>query len=124
MDHRGSHRARVALALIAGLAMACGVRPSPVPGGDPAHGADLLSAFGCVACHEIPGVTGNEVALGPPLTRWAQRRTITGRIPNHPDALIRWIRDPQGVEPGTAMPTLGVTEAEARHMAAYLFTLD
>jgi hypothetical protein len=28
--------------------------------------------------------------------------------------LVRSVRDPQAVEPGTVMPRLGVTEAEAR----------
>ncbi len=32
--------------------------------------------------------------------------------------------DPQGVEPGTAMPNLGVTATDAQDIAAYLFTLD
>ncbi|PRY20191.1 hypothetical protein CLV70_12572 [Pseudosporangium ferrugineum] len=32
--------------------------------------------------------------------------------------------DPQAVEPGTAMPDLGVTSTDARDIAAYLFTLD
>jgi hypothetical protein len=37
--------------------------------------------------------------------------------------LIQWIQDPQAVEPGTAMPNLGVDEAIARDTAAYLYTL-
>jgi cytochrome c1 len=37
--------------------------------------------------------------------------------------LIRWIETPQAIEPGTAMPNLGVTEQRARDMAAYLYTL-
>ena len=44
-------------------------------------------------------------------------------IPTTPDNLIRWIRDPQGVEPGTVMPNMGVAEADARDIAAYLYTL-
>jgi cytochrome c2 len=31
---------------------------------------------------------------------------------------------PQEMEPGTAMPDVGVTEADARDMAAYLYTLQ
>ena len=33
-------------------------------------------------------------------------------------------RNPQAIEPGTAMPTQGVTADEAAHMAAYLYTLN
>jgi cytochrome c len=61
--------------------------------------------------------------VGPPLTMFARRAYIAGQLPNEPDNLIRWIRDPQAVEPGTAMPSLGVEPAVARDMAAYLYTL-
>jgi cytochrome c1 len=35
--------------------------------------------------------------------------------------LIKWIRNPQQIEPGTAMPDLGVSEDEAGDIAAYLY---
>jgi cytochrome c1 len=38
--------------------------------------------------------------------------------------MMRWLRDPPGVDPMTAMPNLGLTEPEARDIAAYLYTLD
>jgi cytochrome c1 len=34
----------------------------------------------------------------------------------------RWIRDPQHVSPGTAMPDLGVGEGDARDITAFLYT--
>jgi cytochrome c1 len=37
--------------------------------------------------------------------------------------MIRWIQNPQAVDQKTAMPNLGVTDAEARDVAAYLYTL-
>jgi cytochrome c2 len=42
---------------------------------------------------------------------------------NTPSNLTRWLRDPQGVVPGNAMPDMGITEDQARDMAAYLYTL-
>jgi cytochrome c2 len=45
-------------------------------------------------------------------------------LPNEPDNLIAWIVNPQRFEPGTAMPTLGITEEDATHIAAYLYTLE
>ena len=48
-------------------------------------------------------------------------RYIAGELPNSPENAIRWIRDPKRVEPGTVMPDLGVTTAEARDIAAYLY---
>jgi cytochrome c1 len=48
---------------------------------------------------------------------------VAGRLPNVPEPLVRWIVDPPAVKPGTPMPNLGVTPEDARHMAAYLYTL-
>jgi cytochrome c2 len=95
-----------------------------VPGGDPQQGAAVLRAYGCGSCHNIPGVVGAHSAVGPPLDRWAERHYIAGSLLNTPDNLIRWIRSPQAIEPGTAMPDLGVTAEDARHMSAYLYTLQ
>ena len=35
-----------------------------------------------------------------------------------------WILDPDAIEPGTAMPDLGLTVQQAQNIVAYLFTLD
>lgn len=90
---------------------------------DPKEGAMLLSAHGCGGCHNIPGVTGAGGTIGPPLDGFASRTFIAGKLPNQFDNLTRWIRTPQAIEPGTAMPNLPINEAEARAMAAYLSTL-
>ena len=112
-----------------GLALsACGSKwdtPSyPDFGGDPRHGWQLMQTYGCGTCHVIPGVVGAQGTVGPPLTDFGRRQYIAGTLPNTPDNLIHWLQDPQAIEPGTAMPGLGVTPAEARDMAAYLYTLD
>ena len=54
---------------------------------------------------------------------WSKRTFIAGEVPNTPDFLVRWIEVPQAIEPGTAMPNLGVPEGDARDIAAYLYTL-
>jgi cytochrome c1 len=36
---------------------------------------------------------------------------------------MRWIREPRSVDPKTAMPDLGVTQADTKDIAAYLLTL-
>lgn len=86
-----------------------------------AQGRDLIASFGCGACHTVPGVPGADSMAAPPLERFWERSTIAGRLGNTEDNLVRWIRDPQGIDPGNAMPNLGVGEAEARAMAAYLY---
>lgn len=94
-----------------------------VAGGDPQRGPKLITAFGCGGCHTVPGVRGANGNVGPPLTRFGDRTYIAGMLRNTPANLVRWIRDPQAVVPGNAMPNMGVTEAEARDIAAYLYTL-
>ena len=45
-------------------------------------------------------------------------------LPNNPDNMMRWIIDPPGIDDKTAMPNLHVGAAEARDIAAYLYTLQ
>lgn len=85
------------------------------------RGAIVLRQYACQACHRIEGVIGPDAVVGPPLVDWPQRRYIAGTLPNTQENLARWIVDPDGVSPGTLMPDLGVTEAHAREMAAFLF---
>jgi cytochrome c len=95
-----------------------------VPGGDADRGREALSEYGCHSCHRIPGVRRADAMVAPPLDVWAERRYIAGRFPNTPDNLINWIMDPQSMNPGTAMPTMDVSEQDARDMSAYLYSLQ
>lgn len=92
-------------------------------GGDPARGPDLMRKYGCQSCHTVPGVVGANGLVGPPLAGIASRSYIAGVLPNAPDNMLAWIRDPKSVDPKTAMPNVGVTPSDARHIAAYLYTL-
>jgi len=92
-------------------------------GGDPARGPDLMRKYGCQSCHTIPGVVGADGLVGPPLAGIASRSYIGGVLPNAPANMLRWIQDPKKVDSLTAMPNTGVTPSDARHIAAYLYTL-
>lgn len=92
-------------------------------GGEPARGRELARTFGCAGCHTIPGVTGADGQVGPPLTGIANRMYIGGVVTNTPDDLIRWIKNPKAIDPKTAMPAVGVNDLQARDIAAYLYTL-
>jgi cytochrome c1 len=94
-----------------------------VEGGDAARGREAIRAYGCGSCHVIPGVRGARGLVGPPLDHWADRSIIAGQVPNDPARLVRWITVPQAIEPGTAMPNMGVSDGAARDIAAYLYTL-
>ena len=93
-------------------------------GGDPARGRSLIASYGCGSCHVVPGVPAADSLVGPPLTAYAERAYIAGNLPNTSENLERWLRYPQQVEPGTAMPNLNVTGADARDITSYLYTLD
>lgn len=90
---------------------------------DTARVRPVIQGYGCGACHEIPGLVGANGEVGPPLGDVGERAYIAGVLPNTPENMIRWIRNPQEVAPGSAMPDLGVTEADARVIAAYLYSL-
>ena len=91
--------------------------------GDWRLGQQDIERYGCGSCHVIPGVTGARGLVGPPLIDWSQRTVIAGELPNTEDNLVHWIRDPQSVWPGNDMPNLGVTDAQAHDIAAYLYTI-
>jgi cytochrome c oxidase assembly factor CtaG/cytochrome c2 len=92
-------------------------------GGRVARAPNLIDHYGCGSCHSIPGVPGATGTVGPPMDHMASRTYIAGRLPNEPTAMITWLRSPQHFEPATAMPQMGVSEADARDIAAYLYTL-
>jgi cytochrome c2 len=89
--------------------------------GNPEAGKAAIAKYGCGSCHVIPGVERARGLVGPPLTDFAWRAYIAGRAYNTPENLEAWIRAPDSVEPGTAMPTLGVSQEDARNIAAYLY---
>ncbi|MBB3019171.1 cytochrome c2 [Microvirga lupini] len=91
--------------------------------GDPDRGRDLTLRYGCAGCHTIPGVPGAQGNVGPTLQGIAARVYIGGVATNSPDTLIQWIENPRSIDPKTAMPMTGISRAEARDVAAYLYTL-
>jgi cytochrome c len=129
---RSAARCCIALAGAALLccAMACDpARPDYIAevkhmtGGDPHTGQLKIRNYGCQSCHTIPGITGANALVGPPLLHWSKRVYIAGELPNTPENLEHWIQHPTQVEPGTAMPDMGVTEQDSRDIAAYLYSL-
>jgi cytochrome c2 len=116
------------LAAAIAVAAGCGAGGSSeasaaFPGSSAAAGHNAIEAVGCGACHRIGGVQGANGQVGPSLIGIAQRQYIAGgRLTTTPDNLVRWIRDPQAVLPGTAMPNLGIGEGTARNIVAYLYS--
>jgi len=126
--------ALLALGIIAGAASfavmrmqasaATRVTAEQLAGGEVERGKSVIEHAGCGACHVIPGIPAARGEVGPSLQGVAVRTLIAGRFANSPDVLIRWLRTPQAMAPGSGMPNPGLTERQARDAAAYLYTLE
>lgn len=122
---------RVIAALLVALPLASACEPADgavasanqITGGDADRGRELIRSYGCGTCHSVPGVTGASGLVGPPLGGIASRSYIGGVLPNAPDNMLRWLLNPRAVDSLTAMPNVGLTVSDARHIAAYLYTL-
>ena len=123
----GAKRRMRGLLLIAILLAACNREQKQSAqlssGGNVDRGKAAIERYGCNACHIIPGISGPKGMVGPPLDHIASRSFIAGKFPNNPQTMINWLQDPPKYDPQSAMPNLGVTQADSRDMTAYLYTL-
>jgi cytochrome c2 len=97
-------------------------RAQDLTGGNIARGQQAARELGCVACHIMPGIRGPRSRVGPPLEDFALRHFVAGAADNTPQNVQQFIRDPRSIAPRSAMPKLDVSEAQARDLAAYLFS--
>jgi cytochrome c len=121
-----------AVAVLAAMAVAAGTVwqiehrdgniATALTGGDIARAPDLIRRYGCAGCHTIAGIPGGDGQVGGPLKDVRQRVYVGGVVINSPDNMIKWIVSPQTFSPRSAMPATGISEAEARDVAAYLYS--
>jgi cytochrome c1 len=90
-------------------------------GGDPSRAPSLMTRYGCAGCHMIKGIPGADGRVGPPLKELIERVYIGGATPNNARNLVSWLLDPPRFAPHVAMPPPGLSESEARDIAAYLY---
>jgi cytochrome c1 len=99
------------------------------------QGVQVILQRGCGGCHTIPLIPGAAGTIGPnlgphdtvpPLSQRPMIATFpNGTVPNASiDDLAKWIQNPQALKPGTAMPTLGLSQDEATAAAAFLYTIQ
>lgn len=91
--------------------------------GNPEAGSALIGRIGCGSCHIIPGVLDADGMVGPSLEHIGSRQFLAGMLHNTPDDMVTWLRFPQRIVPGNAMPDMGLSQADARNITAYLETL-
>jgi mono/diheme cytochrome c family protein len=84
------------------------------------RGKELVDGVGCRACHalapdEVAGQLGANKDIAPNLSRIAEK--------TDPRWIYHWIKDPRGYSAVARMPSLRLTDDEAREITAYLATL-
>ena len=88
-----------------------------------AAGSALFVAKTCFVCHTVRGTIATGTA-GPDLTHLMSRDTIAaGVLPNNPEKLRAWIRNPEAIKSGSKMPVIPMTDDESNQIVAYLQTL-
>jgi mono/diheme cytochrome c family protein len=98
----------------------------PPPGVDPsdaalvARGRELVDSIGCRGCHgigadESPALLGENKDVAPNLAAIAEK--------TNPRWLYHWIKNPSGYSHMARMPSLRLTDDEARAIASFLATL-
>ncbi len=94
--------------------------PAPAPA-TPAqsHGLALVE-YRCGLCHRVRGTTAGALTA-PDLTHLMTREQIaSGTLANDVGSLATWIRNPQGLKPGSLMPNQNLTGPELADTLAYL----
>jgi cytochrome c len=121
---------RPLLAVVVAFAAVAGCRDTSVEknaaamtGGNVARGRAAIGKYGCAGCHTIPGVENAGATVGPTLERIASRPTLLRQVPNTPENIMKWLQHPQQIDPNSPMPDMGVTDTDARDIAAFLYTL-
>jgi cytochrome c oxidase subunit 2 len=96
--------------------------PKPPQSVDPLvqKGAQAFITSACIGCHRIGGTPAQGV-IGPDLTYFGRRHTIAaGMMPNTPQNLAKWLKNPPAVKPGSLMPNLNLNDETVQALVAYL----
>ncbi len=85
-------------------------------------GFETYMSLPCVGCHLIEG-TQSQGRVGPPLTHMASKKDVAGAVPMNEENLAKWLKNPQAVKPGTAMPNYNLSDQVVSDVVQYLLTL-
>ncbi len=121
MRARARTAAVTACLAAAGLLGGCGSQSDAQSKASAERGHDLIVRNGCGTCHRIGGVERAHGDVGPSLRKFQTDPRIAGRLPNKPDEVVRWLLNPQAIDPTTIMPNLGLRPEQARDIANYLY---
>ena len=89
-------------------------------GGDAAEGKKIFETVGCQACHvvgensKVRDARGTGYDIAPELTKAGSK--LNG------DWILDWIKNPKHFAPDTKMPSLRLSDAEAKNVAAFILS--
>jgi mono/diheme cytochrome c family protein len=89
------------------------------PHGNARTGEQIVKSLGCQGCHVVG--EGSREAAGPRRTFGQPLENIGNKTTY--EWVFNWVRDPKHYNPGTYMPNLRLTDAQAADVATYLMTL-
>lgn len=83
----------------------------------------MFLSLSCVNCHTVSGTSASGT-FGPDLSHLMARDTLgSGVIPNTPENLRAWVKDPQAIKPGNLMPNMQLNSQELDGVVTYLSSL-
>jgi mono/diheme cytochrome c family protein len=91
-------------------------------GGNPARGKQLVESVGCLGCHAIEDNDRVREGRGLGYDIAPELSKVGGKVTG--DWLYDWIRDPKKYRPDTRMPSLRLSDSEARDVTSYLLSLN
>jgi cytochrome c oxidase subunit 2 len=84
------------------------------------RGREVFLSSSCPMCHTVRG-TPAAGGVAPDLTHIATRSMLAAAtLPNTPEWLADWLRDPHAVKLGTLMPPLAMAAADRQSLVAFL----
>ena len=95
-----------------------------------ARGRALLDAKGCGVCHKMTGVEPLQASLLPSAVAVSDIPRAVRLAPDlrlswdrwRASTVVAWLQRPSLLKPGTLMPDLGLSDGEARDIAAYILS--
>jgi cytochrome c oxidase subunit II len=88
-----------------------------------ARGEQVVTGGRCAMCHTVRGTPATGRA-GPDLTHFGSRHSVAaGTLPMGRGAVQGWIVQPQAMKPGTMMPPVALSAADADAASRYLIGL-
>ncbi|MBM2840538.1 MAG: putative octahem cytochrome c [Bacteroidetes bacterium] len=90
-------------------------------GGSANRGKQVVESAGCLGCHAVGENTKVREARGTSYDIAPELTHVGSKV--FPDWAFDWVRNPRHYNPTTKMPSLRLTEGEAKDVVAYLMTL-